>query len=116
VNASDQHLHADAPVPDSPQQATQTVSPAALTEIDPRRGLPSGILPVTLLVAGAMRHRAEGTAAGTQTASAPTATAAGPEPVAATGILAVTLSLSGSTRITWSLPTTQRAPAPATMP
>jgi hypothetical protein len=70
---------------------------------------------VTLLLAGSIRHRAAGTATGTQTAPAPTATAAGPEPVAATGILAVTLSVPGSTRMTSSLPTTQRAPAPATM-
>jgi hypothetical protein len=30
--------------------------------------------------------------------------------------VAVTLSVAGSMRLIWSLPTTQRAPAPAAMP
>jgi hypothetical protein len=91
------------------------VSPAALTEMDPRSGPPSGILAMTLLLPGSMPQRAAGTATGTQTAPASTATAAGPEPVAATGILAVTPLVAGSMRVTSSLPTTQTAPAPATM-
>ena len=107
---------ADAPVPDSPQQATQTALRPALTEIDPRSGPSSGILEVTLFVPGLMPHRVPGTATGTQTAPAPTATPPGPEPVAPTGIEAVTVSVAGSMRLISSLPTTQRAPAPATMP
>src|ERR687897_3526426 len=105
----------EAPVPDSPQQATQTVSPAALTEMEPLSGPPSGIFDATLSAAGSMPHRAPGTANGTQTAPAPTATPAGPAPPATTGILAATLLVAGSMRRIWSLPATQRAPAPAAM-
>src|SRR5215217_3136086 len=105
----------DAPVDDLPQQATQTVSAAALTEMDPLSGPPSEIFEVALSVAGSMPQRAPGTATGTQTAPAPTATPAGPAPVAATGMVATTLLVAGSMRVTCSLPATQRAPAPVAM-
>src|SRR5215210_775753 len=55
----------DAPVDDLPQQATQTVSAAALTEMDPLSGPPSEIFEVALSVAGSMPQRAPGTATGT---------------------------------------------------